>query len=34
VIQVDFSGSDRFAIAGLHCTTLELVRDPPGPVLP
>jgi N-dimethylarginine dimethylaminohydrolase len=27
VIQVDFSESQRFAIAGLHCATLELVRD-------
>jgi N-dimethylarginine dimethylaminohydrolase len=27
VIQVDFSESHRFAIAGLHCATLELVRD-------
>jgi N-dimethylarginine dimethylaminohydrolase len=33
VIQVDFSESHRFAIAGLHCATLELVRDP-GPNLP
>src|SRR5918911_1518399 len=32
VIQVDFSESHRFAIAGLHCATLELVRDP-GPSL-
>jgi N-dimethylarginine dimethylaminohydrolase len=30
VIQVDFSESHRFAIAGLHCATLELVRDQPG----
>ena len=30
VIQVDFSESQRFAIAGLHCATLELVRDQPG----
>jgi len=29
VIQVDFSESHKFAIAGLHCTTLELVRDQP-----
>jgi len=29
VIQVDFSESQRFAIAGLHCATLELVRDQP-----
>jgi N-dimethylarginine dimethylaminohydrolase len=29
VIQVDFSESHRFAIAGLHCATLELVRDQP-----
>ena len=29
VIQVDFSESHRFAIAGLHCATLELVRDEP-----
>jgi N-dimethylarginine dimethylaminohydrolase len=27
VIQVDFSESQKFAIAGLHCATLELVRD-------
>ena len=27
VIQVDFSESHTFAIAGLHCATLELVRD-------
>jgi len=27
VIQVDFSESNQFAIAGLHCATLELVRD-------
>ncbi len=33
VIQVDFSESQRFAIAGLHCATLELVRDQPGPML-
>jgi N-dimethylarginine dimethylaminohydrolase len=33
VIQVDFSESHRFAIAGLHCATLELVRDQPGPLL-
>jgi arginine deiminase len=32
-IQVDFSESQRFAIAGLHCATLELVRDQPGPLL-
>jgi hypothetical protein len=31
VVQVDFSESQRFAIAGLHCATLELVRDQPGP---
>jgi N-dimethylarginine dimethylaminohydrolase len=30
VIQVDFSESRRFAIAGLHCATLELVRDQPS----
>jgi N-dimethylarginine dimethylaminohydrolase len=31
VIQVDFSESHKFAIAGLHCATMELVRDqPPG----
>jgi N-dimethylarginine dimethylaminohydrolase len=30
VIQVDFSESHKFAIAGLHCATLELVRDQPG----
>jgi N-dimethylarginine dimethylaminohydrolase len=29
VNQVDFCGSHRFAIAGLHCATLELVRDQP-----
>lgn len=34
VIQVDFSESHKFAIAGLHCATLELVRDQPGPLLP
>lgn len=33
VIQVDFSESHKFAIAGLHCATLELVRDQPGPLL-
>jgi N-dimethylarginine dimethylaminohydrolase len=33
VIQVDFSESQRFAIAGLHCATFELVRDQPGPLL-
>jgi N-dimethylarginine dimethylaminohydrolase len=33
VVQVDFSESHRFAIAGLHCATLELVRDQPGPLL-
>ncbi len=27
VIQVDFSESHNFAIAGLHCATLELVRE-------
>jgi hypothetical protein len=27
VIQVDFGESHRFAIAGLHCATLELQRD-------
>ena len=27
VIQVDFSESHNFAIAGLHCATLELLRD-------
>jgi N-dimethylarginine dimethylaminohydrolase len=30
VIQVDFSESQKFAIAGLHCATLELVREQPG----
>jgi N-dimethylarginine dimethylaminohydrolase len=30
VIQVDFSESHKFAIAGLHCATLELVRDQTG----
>ncbi len=29
VIQVDFSESHKFAIAGLHCATLELRRDQP-----
>jgi len=29
VIRVDFSESHKFAIAGLHCATLELVRDRP-----
>lgn len=29
VVQVDFSESHKFAIAGLHCATLELVRDQP-----
>jgi N-dimethylarginine dimethylaminohydrolase len=33
VIQMNFSESHRFAIAGLHCATLELVRDQPGPLL-
>ncbi|MQA74834.1 MAG: hypothetical protein GEU88_10920 [Solirubrobacterales bacterium] len=33
VIEVDFSESQRFAIAGLHCATLELIRDQPGPLL-
>jgi N-dimethylarginine dimethylaminohydrolase len=33
VIQVDFSESQKFAIAGLHCATLELIRDQPGPLL-
>lgn len=33
VIQVDFSESHKFAIAGLHCATLELQRDQPGPLL-
>ncbi|HSP72824.1 MAG TPA: arginine deiminase family protein [Gaiellaceae bacterium] len=32
VLQVDFSESHKFAIAGLHCATLELRRDP-GPNL-
>jgi N-dimethylarginine dimethylaminohydrolase len=27
VIQVDFSESHKFAIAGLHCATLELLRE-------
>jgi N-dimethylarginine dimethylaminohydrolase len=27
VLQVDFSESHKFAIAGLHCATLELVRE-------
>ncbi len=30
VIQVDFSESQKFAIAGIHCATLELVRDQPA----
>ena len=30
VIQVDFSESHKFTIAGLHCATLELVRDQDG----
>ncbi len=34
VIQVDFSESHKFAIAGLHCATLELAREQPGPALP
>ena len=33
VIQVYFSESQKFAIAGLHCATLELLRDQPGPLL-
>jgi N-dimethylarginine dimethylaminohydrolase len=33
VIEIDFSESHKFAIAGLHCATLELVRDQPGPLL-
>jgi N-dimethylarginine dimethylaminohydrolase len=33
VIQVKFSESHKFAIAGLHCATLELIRDQPGPLL-
>ena len=33
VIQVNFSESHKFAIAGLHCATLELIRDQPGPLL-
>jgi N-dimethylarginine dimethylaminohydrolase len=33
VIEVDFSESQKFAIAGLHCATLELIRDQPGPML-
>jgi N-dimethylarginine dimethylaminohydrolase len=33
VIEVDFTESQKFAIAGLHCATLELVRDQPGPLL-
>jgi N-dimethylarginine dimethylaminohydrolase len=33
VIEVDFSESQRFAIAGLHCATLELVRDQSEPML-
>jgi N-dimethylarginine dimethylaminohydrolase len=30
VLQLGFSESHRFALAGLHCATLELVRDQPG----
>jgi N-dimethylarginine dimethylaminohydrolase len=30
VIEIDFSESHNFAIAGLHCATLELVRDQAG----
>src|SRR5487761_1726997 len=33
VMEIDFSESHKFAIAGLHCATLELVRDQPGPLL-
>jgi N-dimethylarginine dimethylaminohydrolase len=33
VIEVDFSESQKFAIAGIHCATLELARDQPGPML-
>lgn len=33
VIEMDFSESHKFAIAGLHCATLELIRDQPGPLL-
>jgi N-dimethylarginine dimethylaminohydrolase len=33
VIEIDFSESHKFAIAGLHCATLELIRDQPGPML-
>ena len=33
VIEVDFSESQKFAIAGIHCATMELVRDQPGPML-
>lgn len=33
VIQVDFAESHKFAIAGLHCATLELLRDQPGPLM-
>jgi N-dimethylarginine dimethylaminohydrolase len=33
VIEIDFSESHKFAIAGLHCATLELIRDQPGPLL-
>jgi N-dimethylarginine dimethylaminohydrolase len=33
VIEVDFSESQKFAIAGIHCATLELIRDQPGPLL-
>lgn len=33
VIQVDFSESQKFAVAGLHCATLELIREQPGPLL-
>jgi N-dimethylarginine dimethylaminohydrolase len=33
VIEVDFSESQKFAIAGLHCATLELIREQPGPLI-
>ena len=33
VIEVDFTESHKFAIAGLHCATCELIRDQPSPTL-
>lgn len=34
VIPVSFEQSHKYAIAGLHCATLELRREQPGPLLP